>query len=70
MTRTINPHRKDTSISILKTTKQKIDMLRAKDPNKNSNESDNSVLERILPIIMEEHPELVHDPRSTYDAVQ
>lgn len=67
MPKKANPSRKNTTISISKNpTKLNLDKLRKKDPTKNSNESDNSVLERILPIFIQEHSELVHNPISTY----
>jgi len=34
------------------------------------NESDNTVLSRIIPIYMDEHQKEVHEPRKTYSDVK
>lgn len=66
MARKKNPNRNTTPIMIEKILKIKLDKLRNKDEKRQGNESDNTVLSRIVPQYMEDHPTEVHEPRSTY----
>ena len=68
MARIRNPNRTTTPIMIDKILKLKIDRLRNKDSKRQGNESDNTVLSRIIPIYMEEHSSEVHEPRTTYSS--
>ena len=66
MARNRNPNRTTTPIMIDKILKLKLDRLRNKDSKRLGNESDNTVLSRIVPIYMNEHQSEVHEPRTTY----
>lgn len=66
MARKRNDNRTKTPIMIEKSLKANIDRLRNKDPNRNGNESDNTVLTRVVTTYMREHESEVHEPRSTY----
>lgn len=68
MARKRNPNRTTTPIMIDKVLKLKLDRLRNKDSKRQGNESDNTVLSRIVPIYMSEHQGEVHEPRTTYSS--
>lgn len=68
MARKRNPNRMTTPIMIDKVLKLKLDRLRNKDSKRQGNESDNTVLSRIVPIYMSEHRSEVHEPRTTYSS--
>lgn len=69
MGRKRNDNRTTTPVMIEKSLKEKISRLRNKDSERNGNESDNTVLTRIITKYMEEHPNEVHEPRETYASV-
>lgn len=66
MARKRNDNRSRTPVMIDKSLKAELDTLRNKDPNRNGNESDNTVLTRIVSTYKREHANEVHEPRSTY----
>ena len=66
MARQRNDNRTSTPVMIEKTLKDTLDTLRNKDEKRAGNESDNTVIRRITNIITRDHPELIHEPRSTY----
>ena len=66
MARQKNDNRKSTPVMIEKTLKGTLDTLRNPDSKRKGNESDNTVIKRIVEIVTREHPELIHDPRNTY----
>ena len=66
MARQRNDNRTSTPVMIEKTLKSRLDTLRNKDEKRQGNESDNTVIKRIVEIVVTDHPELLHEPRSTY----
>lgn len=68
MARKRNDNRLTTPVMIDKTLKARIDCLRNKDDKRNGNESDNTVLTRVIATYIQEHSSEVHEPRTTYDS--
>jgi hypothetical protein len=66
MARKQNHNRTKTPVMIDKSLKANLDRLRNEDKNRNGNESDNTLLTRIISKYMQEHGDEVHEPRRTY----
>lgn len=66
MARQRNDNRKNTPVMISKELKGRLDTLRNKDEKRNGNESDNTVLTRVVGAYIRDHPSEVHEPRQTY----
>ena len=66
MARKLNDNRTKTPVMIDKSLKLQINRLRNKDQKREGNESDNTVLTRVIGRYIDEHPGEVHDPKTTY----
>ena len=66
MGRKLNDNRPSTPVMILKTVKAQLDTLRNKDSKRQGNESDNTVIQRVVTKYISEHMDEVHEPRTTY----
>lgn len=66
MARKLNDNRTSTPVMIEKSVKLNLSKLRNKDPERQGNESDNSVIKRVVDKYMTEHQNEVHEPKSTY----
>ena len=62
-----NPNNPNTTISISKSIKTNyLDRFRKKEPKRKGYENDNKTLKWILEQFTRDHPELLHDPQTTY----